>query len=106
MATATKIKCIPPMVIIFLIFIPVLTVSADSEKECRATSDAYFDTMTGHRYVKNADGTYSEYSKKDGFSEPGFQTLSPCWFQENIPVKSVKVVFWCMKKWTRAGFNV
>jgi hypothetical protein len=29
-----------------------------------ATADAYFDIATGHKYIKNKDTTYSEYSKR------------------------------------------
>lgn len=29
-----------------------------------ATAKSYFDVATGHRYVKNADSTYREYTKK------------------------------------------
>ncbi len=106
MATATKIKCIPPMVIIFLIFIPVLTVSADSEKECRATSDAYFDTMTGHRYVKNADGTYSEYSKKGRVFRTRVPNTLPLLVSGKYTCKISEGSFLVYEKWTRAGFNV
>lgn len=29
-----------------------------------AVEEAYFDTATGHKYIKNSDTTYSEFSKK------------------------------------------
>ncbi len=29
-----------------------------------ATAKVYFDTATGHKYIKNQDATYAEYSKK------------------------------------------
>ncbi len=29
-----------------------------------AQHDAYFDSATGHKYIKNANSTYNEYSKK------------------------------------------
>lgn len=35
-----------------------------------ATKDAYFDTATGHRYVKNKDATYREYTKKGDLFRP------------------------------------
>ncbi len=30
----------------------------------KATADAYYDIATGHKYIKNQDETYSEYSKR------------------------------------------
>ncbi|MEX1298281.1 MAG: hypothetical protein AB1Z38_11780 [Desulfotignum sp.] len=38
-----------------------------------AIENIYIDLATMHRYVKNPDGTYSEYSRKGEF----FQTVSP-----------------------------
>ncbi|MCP4721890.1 MAG: hypothetical protein GY860_20710 [Desulfobacteraceae bacterium] len=29
-----------------------------------ATGEAYFDVATGHRYIKNSETTYAEYSQK------------------------------------------
>ena len=38
-----------------------------------AIEDIYVDLATMHRYVKNSDGTYSEYNRKGEF----FQIVSP-----------------------------
>ena len=38
-----------------------------------AIEDIYIDLATMHRYIKNPDGTYSEYSRKGKF----LQTVSP-----------------------------
>ncbi|MCD4722555.1 MAG: hypothetical protein K8S13_22265 [Desulfobacula sp.] len=31
------------------------------------TGNGYFDTLTGHRYIKKDDNTYTEYTKKGKF---------------------------------------
>lgn len=41
----------------------VSTVSFDG-KNLIATGAAYYDTATGHKYVQNLDGTYTEFTKK------------------------------------------
>ncbi|MCG8686563.1 MAG: hypothetical protein MI892_16915 [Desulfobacterales bacterium] len=33
----------------------------------KATSDAYFDSFTGHKYVKADENVYAEYSKRGEF---------------------------------------
>ena len=40
------------------------TVFAGDGKRPIATGDAYFDKATGHRYIKNSETTYAEFSKK------------------------------------------
>ena len=37
---------------------------ASDRKNSFATGEAYFDVATGHKYIKNSDSTYAEYSKK------------------------------------------
>ena len=53
--------------IILIIFLILCTggnaVSAESSN-VKATQSAYFDMATGHKYFKNADGTYTEYTRK------------------------------------------
>lgn len=39
------------------------TVAFDHQKQV-ATGESYFDFATGHRYIKNSDATYREYTKK------------------------------------------
>jgi hypothetical protein len=37
------------------------------KKQTIATGAAYFDVATGHQYIKNLDGTYTEYTQKGKF---------------------------------------
>ncbi|WP_022663704.1 hypothetical protein [Desulfospira joergensenii] len=41
----------------------ISTVSYDG-KTLTATGNAYFDTATGHKYTRNPDGTYTEFTRK------------------------------------------
>lgn len=49
-----------------LIFSLILTNNAAlaGSGQSPAQGQAYYDTATGHKYIRNADDTYSEYSKK------------------------------------------
>lgn len=40
---------------------------AAEKKQTIATGAAYFDVATGHRYLKNPDGTYTEYTRRGEF---------------------------------------
>ncbi|MCP3943817.1 MAG: hypothetical protein GY710_20380 [Desulfobacteraceae bacterium] len=50
--------------IIFLFFGTINFAIGFDTKEPIATGKSYFDTTTGHRYIKNSDNTYNEYSQK------------------------------------------
>ena len=43
------------------------------EMEKQATADGYIDLVTMHRYIKNSDGSYNEYTRRGTF----FKTVSP-----------------------------
>lgn len=48
-----------------LITLVIVTFSfAMDAKRPFATAESYFDVATGHRYIKNADATYSEFTKR------------------------------------------
>ncbi|NOX33442.1 MAG: hypothetical protein GXP56_06855 [Deltaproteobacteria bacterium] len=51
--------------IIFVLFITVsITAWGNEGIRSIATKAAYFDIATGHKYIKNSDNTYAEYSRK------------------------------------------
>ncbi len=51
-------------IIIFLFWgINTAAIGAESTKDM-AMGEAYFDVATGHRYIKNSNTTYAEYSKR------------------------------------------
>ena len=51
-------------IFIFLFWgINTAAIGVESAKDI-AMGDAYFDVATGHRYIKNSNTTYAEYSKK------------------------------------------
>ncbi len=55
------------MIILLVIFLtPAVTgiVLAGGNSLNQAKADTYFDIATGHKYIKNTDNTYSEYSKR------------------------------------------
>ncbi len=55
------------MVYFLVIFITLTltgAVSAGDSSLKPAQADSYFDIATGHKYIKNPDTTYSEYSKR------------------------------------------
>lgn len=56
-------KVIKFIIFILIITVPV-TVWSDMGKKSVATQNAYFDVATGHKYFKNSDNTYTEYSQK------------------------------------------
>ncbi len=55
------------MICLFFLFLIIGVISvahAGNSKMEVAISDRYYDLATGHQYIKNQDGTYSEYSRK------------------------------------------
>ncbi len=48
-------------------YLSTLMTFSYNDKKVTATGDTYFDVATGHRYVKNPDCTYTEYTKKGAF---------------------------------------
>jgi hypothetical protein len=59
--TMKKLFC---FIIIFLFWgINTAAIGAESTKNM-AMGEAYFDVATGHRYIKNSNTTYAEYSKR------------------------------------------
>jgi len=50
--------------VIFLTLAFTGAVSAGDYSFKPAQADAYFDIATGHKYIRNPDTTYSEYSKR------------------------------------------
>jgi hypothetical protein len=51
-------------IIIFLFWgINTAAIGAENKKDM-AMGEAYFDVATGHRYIKNSNTTYAEYSKR------------------------------------------
>ncbi|WP_022665054.1 hypothetical protein [Desulfospira joergensenii] len=51
--------------ILFFIILGIAGVSSGgSSSSSMATKEAYFDIATGHKYIKNTDNTYMEYSRK------------------------------------------
>ena len=52
-------------IIIALLTLTITTFSfAMDETKPLANAESYFDAATGHRYIKNADATYSEFTKR------------------------------------------
>ena len=51
------------IIITFVLGITVNGFSYDNQKTV-VTGDAYFDMATGHKYIKNSDNTYTEYTRK------------------------------------------
>lgn len=59
-----------------------------SEIKKQASAEGYVDLVTMHRYIKNSDGTYDEYTRKGEF----FKTVSadlPLLLERNhvVPIK-------------------
>ncbi len=56
------------MCLVFVFGIYSSAIAADITKDSNgkplADAPLYFDTATGHQYVKNSDSTYTEYSKR------------------------------------------
>lgn len=48
----------------FLALVLAANTYASDYKKPYATGESYFDVITGHRYIKNFDATYREYTKK------------------------------------------
>lgn len=51
------------IIITFILVLAVNGYSTDTKKPM-ATGNAYLDTATGHKYIKSANGTYTEYTRK------------------------------------------
>jgi hypothetical protein len=56
-------KLICFIIVFWFCGINVSAIGFESKKQL-VVGDTYFDTATGHRYVKNSETTYAEYSKK------------------------------------------
>lgn len=52
------------MCIIALSLAPAASLFGGDSGQPIVSGDAYFDTATGHKYIKNSNATYSEYSQK------------------------------------------
>jgi len=50
--------------VIFLTLAFAGTAAAGDSSFQRAQAKSYYDIATGHKYIKNSDATYSEYSKR------------------------------------------
>jgi hypothetical protein len=54
-------KVIKFIILTLIITVPITAWGKDNKPV--ATQDAYFDVSTGHKYIKNSENTYTEYSK-------------------------------------------
>ncbi|THB80965.1 MAG: hypothetical protein D3926_04555 [Desulfobacteraceae bacterium] len=50
-------------IVCFILAIAMNTFAFESKRQT-ATGDAYLDIATGHKYTKNPDGTYMEFTKR------------------------------------------
>ena len=57
-------KTLITLTTIFLALVLAMDTFASDYNKRQATGESYFDVATGHRYIKNADATYREYTKK------------------------------------------
>ncbi len=57
-------KTLITLITTFLVLVLAVNTFASDSKKPHATGESYFDVATGHRYIKNADATYREYSKR------------------------------------------
>ena len=58
-----------------LSFVPVTF--AGNHAPSKATADAYFDIATGHKYIRNQNITYTEYSKQGKILRTGVPNTLP-----------------------------
>ncbi|THB78226.1 MAG: hypothetical protein D3926_13730 [Desulfobacteraceae bacterium] len=64
------------LTIVCLLFGTAATVFGAGGQGRMAVRNAYFDKATGHKYFRNTDNTYSEYSKKGVFLKSGIPSTS------------------------------
>ncbi|MCP4117497.1 MAG: hypothetical protein GY737_19305 [Desulfobacteraceae bacterium] len=65
-------------IIIIFLFLGVAVSASDFDSSISiATGEAYFDIATGHKYIRNHDGSYTEYNKKGNLFRANLPNTQP-----------------------------
>lgn len=63
--------------LIIMIMVLCFSSNAFSENKQYSNYDAYFDSATGHKYIKTTPTTYAEYSKRGKLLNPHVKSTQP-----------------------------
>ena len=65
-----------------------------------ATGEAYFDIVTGHKYIRNDDGSYAEYNKKGALFRSNVPNTQPHLARSDYIVEIIPDSYFVYEKFT------